>query len=128
MSVNDCVPSDFRDTISLRLDQLPDILSIICRCGASCRISRHDVKDAYKNIPLCHELRKYYVIKVNNCYFVNLKLCFGDSTACHYFSRQVTSRKFSHHKQLIPTISGSTKWPWKRWCYRGAALTGATSA
>ena len=89
LSVNDAVPKSFKNSIPLKLDQLPDVISIICRCGRNALISRHDVKDAYKNLPLSRPLQKFFVMRINGALFVNLKLCFGDATACHYFSRYV---------------------------------------
>ena len=31
-------------------------------------------------------MRPYFAVRLNGCVFVNLKLCYGDGTACHYFS------------------------------------------
>ena len=85
-STNDAYPAGFSETVSLKLDSLEDFLHILLRLGPGSLISRHDIKEAYKVVPLHSTMWPYFTVKINGCTFVNLKLCYGDGTACHFFS------------------------------------------
>ena len=74
--------------------------------NVSAKMTKADVKSAYKNIAVSEEQRKWQVYRFGNALFQDLCLLFGDATAAHIFT---AVHRAIIENYVLPYVPGSKK-------------------
>ena len=85
-SFNEAIDKEVVKEIPIHVGQLREFIKSVLECGKNATISKYDMNAAYKFIPVKQEQYRLQAISICGAIFVDMKLSFGDATACHYYS------------------------------------------
>ena len=83
---NEAIDKKVVEEIPIHVGQLREFIKSVLECGKNAVISKYDMNAAYKFIPIKEEQYRLQAILICGAIFVDMKLSFGDATACHYYS------------------------------------------
>ena len=83
---NEAIDENVVKEIPIHVGQLREFIKSVLECGKNAIISKYDMNAAYKFIPVRKEQYRLQTILICGAFFVDMKLSFGDATACHYYS------------------------------------------
>ena len=86
-SFNDAVDTGVFKEWNVTQTTSRDIADMILRAGKNAVLTCCDMTSAYKNLPVCLEQRRFQVFRFCGKEFVDLKLIFGDKSACMFYDR-----------------------------------------
>ena len=85
-SFNEAIDERVVKELPIHVGQLREFIHNMLECGKDAVISKFDMTSAYKFIPISKEQYRLQAIKLCGGVFIDLKLSYGDATACHYYS------------------------------------------
>ena len=87
MSFNDGISSQVLEQWTVGQTTSRQFADMIARAGKNAILTCSDMKSAYKNLPVSLDQRRLQVFRFCGKEFVDLKLIFGDKSACMFYDR-----------------------------------------
>ena len=85
-SFNEAIDENVVKELPIHVGQLREFIDNMLRCGKNAIISKYDMTSAYKFIPISKEKYRLQAIMLCGDVFIDMKLSYGDASACHYYS------------------------------------------
>ena len=85
-SFNEAIDERVVKELPIHVGQLRDFIHTVIQCGKNAVMSKFDMTSAYKFIPVTKEQYRLQAIMICGGLFIDMKLSYGDATACHYYS------------------------------------------
>ena len=82
-SINELISPE---VCSLKYTKVDDAINIITKLGVGCLLSKFDIRDAFKIIPIRPDLWPYHCIKWDNKYYNYVRLAFGSRSSPKIFT------------------------------------------
>ena len=83
---NEAIDPNVVKNLHIHVGQLREFIHNVLQCGNGAKMSKFDMTNGYKVIPVREEQYRLQVIRICGGLFVDLKLSIGDASACHYYS------------------------------------------
>ena len=85
-SFNEAIDDRVVMELPIHVGQLREYIYLLIQCGRNAVMSKFDMTSAYKFILVSKEQYRLQVIMICGGIFIDMKLSYGDATACHYYS------------------------------------------
>ena len=76
-----------KETYSLKYVTVDDAMDIISKLGKGTLLTKIDIKDAFRILPIHPDHRPFHCIKWENCYYVYARLAFGSRSSPAIFTQ-----------------------------------------
>ena len=83
---NEAIDENVKKELPIHVGQLKEFIEMVLECGQGSVMSKFDMTSAYKFVPVEKQQYRLQAIRICGAIFVDLKLSYGDASACHYYS------------------------------------------
>lgn len=102
-SVNSLIPPEFS---SVHYDNIQSVISLVNKFGSGCLMSKADIEDAFRLIPIHPSDHKYLGFKWDNQFYYDRCLPMGCSSSCQIFESFSSALQWiMHHKFQVEHMS-----------------------